>query len=145
MCMSRMISVVFMALIILSPSFKHKLPKNGLIVQTGGVVSTWTAYVVDFDSGTIRFYKADWNKDPEMRKLAGSRKLDPKIISDIRALADQAIAANYVSPEGSDVDFSESLEVSKHGKITVTNTFGPVVDEKQPISSLLNLLSEQFH
>ena len=143
--MSRMISVVFIALIILSPSFKHKPPKNGLIVQTGGVVSPWRAYVVDFDSGTIRFYKADGNNGPEMRKLAGSRKLDPKIISDIRALADQAIAANYSSPEGFDADFEARLEVSKHGKITETNTFGPVFDEKQPISSLLNLLSEQFH
>lgn len=143
--MSRMISVVFIALIILSSGFKHKPPKNGLILQIGGVVSPWRAYVVDFDSGTIRFYKADWNKGPETGKLAGSRKLDPKIISDIRTLADQAIAADYSSPEGPSADFNASLGVSKQGKITVTNTFGPVIDKKQPISSLLNLLIEQFH
>ena len=143
--MSRMTSVVFIVLVILSQNFKHKPPTNGLIVQTGGVVSPWRAYVVDFDSGTIRFYKADVNKGQETRKLAGSRKADPKIISDIRALADQAIAANYSSPEGPSADFNASLEVSKDGKITGTNTFGPVVDKKQPISLLLNLLSEQFH
>jgi len=145
--MSQMISVVFIALIFLPPTFKDKPPKNGLILQTGGVMSTWSAYVVDFDSATMRFYETDGHRidahnDPEKRKLAGTRKLDPKIISNIRALANQAIADHYFSSDQT-YDFDIRLEVSKNGKITETQTGGPA-DEKQRISSLLILLREQF-
>jgi hypothetical protein len=139
-----MIPVVFLALVLLPPTFKDKPPKNGLILQIGGFMSSWGAYVVDFDSGTIRFYQNGMNKPPKMRKFAGSRKLDSKIISDIGALADQAIAANYMSAVPTD-DMDVRLEVSKNGKITETQPGGPIVDEKQSLSLLLNLLSKQFH
>jgi hypothetical protein len=145
--MSRMIlaiALLFLYVSYISPTFKDKPPRNGLILQTGGVVSPWSAYVVDFDSGTTSFYQTGAHNGQKMRKFAGSRKLDPKIISDVRALADQAIAAHYSSSEVT-ADVDTRLEVSKDGKITETNTFGPVLDVKQPISSLQNLLSKQFH
>jgi len=143
--MSRMLPVVFIALMLLPPTFKNKLPRNGLIMQVYGIVTPSTAYVVDFDSRTIRLYQSGMDTPPKMRKFVGSRKLDPKIISDIRALADQVIADNCPSPcPPPDMDFSAFLEVSKHGKITEIDPFGSVLDEKQPISVWLNLLSGQF-
>lgn len=109
-------------------------PRNGIIFQSGGFVSSWYAYVVDFDSLIITQYQG------ANKTLVTKKGLKQDEVDQILEFSKKAIEEDKTNfPDiTADVDFR--LDLSIDNNIKTTQTLGPLPDEGA-IRSLFDLLN----
>ncbi len=99
--------------------FTYIPPTNGVTFQSGGMMSPWYAYVVDFDHLMLSRYEGT------EKTLLSKSSIKRDETSQIIQLVKQAIAENKGNfPPNPDVDFK--LDLSLDGTISSTETYGPI-------------------
>src|SRR3989338_10091761 len=105
-----LILLVMLGTIAMNKKTKEKYtaspPKNGIIFQGGGFMSSWYAYVVDFDSFISTKYQGD------DRLLVVRKNLKQDEVDQIKLASKHAIIENkYNLPPNADVNFRLDLSI----------------------------------